>query len=77
MDVVFYFFINKANFIKSCFYMDILVFWSCKRARTGGGIINSVSNLHVQLDDLAVNAVGVLLESGLDLGVDELLDNLG
>jgi hypothetical protein len=39
--------------------------------------MQSSNILHVQLDDIAVELALVLLERGLDLGADELLDNLG
>ena len=39
--------------------------------------MQSSSILHVELDDIAIELALVLLERGLDLGADELLDNLG
>ena len=39
--------------------------------------MQSSNILHVQLDDIAIELALVLLERGLDLGADELLDNLG
>jgi hypothetical protein len=40
--------------------------------------MNSVAaNLHVQLNDITIKLALVLLKSSLDLGVDELLDDLG
>lgn len=39
--------------------------------------MQSSNILHVQLDNIAIELALVLLERGLDLGADELLDNLG
>jgi len=54
---------------------------SCKRAQRDNKrnvcACSSSDILHVQLNDIAVELVLVLLERGLDLCVDELLDNLG
>jgi hypothetical protein len=79
---VYVYFINRANFIKSCFYMDILLFFLVSVMQTCSdrliASMNSVAaNLHVQLNDITIKLALILLKSSLDLGVDELLDNLG
>jgi hypothetical protein len=76
---VFCFVINSARSIKiSLFFLPTHIHSDALKQRQGKLMcIPSTATLHVQLDGITVKLALVLLERGLDLGGDELLDNLG